>query len=164
MVVAISDRQWLALLHATGVTDGLQAADQALGHTLDSEMGRWRARELISAVLRPWFAQRSLSEVTAAFTDKALLWGPYRTFTQMLNEDRRVSEANPMFQRIEHPGYGRFLTTGSPLGFGVSQRVPVAAASLIGADTDTVLGQTLGRSPEELRALRASRAIGGTPS
>lgn len=164
MVVAISDRQWQALLKATGLAEGLQAAATALGYTLDSEMARWNARELISAVLRPWFAQRTLSEVSQAMSDKAILWGPYRTFSQMLQEDPRVSEANPMFRRIDHPGYGRFLTTGSPLSFSSSERAPVAAASTIGADTQAVLQRVLGRTPEQLDRLRAARAIGGPAS
>jgi 2-methylfumaryl-CoA isomerase len=161
MVVAISDRQWSALVNATGVAEGLQTAALALGHRLDSEMGRWAARELISAVLRPWFARHTLAQIGEAFTDKSLLWGPYRSFAQMLREDPRVSESNPMFKRIEHPGYGRFLTTGSPIGFSRSERLAVAPASRIGADTDAVLSQVLGRSIDELVALRASRAIGG---
>lgn len=164
MVVAISDRQWQALLKATGISEGLQAAATALGYTLDSEMARWNARELISAVLRPWFAQRSLAEVTGSLSDKAILWGPYRTFAQMVQEDPRVSESNPMFQRIEHHGYGRFLTTGSPLSFSTSERTPAAAASILGADTDTVLGRVLGQSAGQLAGLRAARAIGGTVS
>ncbi|MEI6547572.1 MAG: CoA transferase, partial [Burkholderiales bacterium] len=56
MVVAISDRQWKALAKAVGVDEALSAAASALGHRLDSEEGRWQARELISAFLRPWFA------------------------------------------------------------------------------------------------------------
>lgn len=163
MVVAISDRQWHALLKATGVAEGLNTAAQALGHRLDSEMGRWHARELISAVLRPWFARHSLAQISEAFTDRSLLWGPYRSFAQMVHEDPRVSEENPMFRRIDHPGYGRFLTTGSPIAFSQSERVPVAPASRIGADTDSVLSALLGQSASELSALRASRAIGGSP-
>jgi len=162
MVVAISDRQWQALLKATAVSSGLQAAATALGYALDSEMARWHARELISAVLRPWFAQRSLAQVSQALSDKAILWGPYRTFEQMLAEDPRVSESNPMFKRIDHPGYGRFLTTGSPLSFSSSERAPVAAASTLGSDTDAVLTRVLGQTPEQLATLRAARAIGGS--
>ena len=74
MVVAITDRQWAALLRATGLQESLPKAAEALGHRLDSEDGRYAARELISTALRPWFAQRTLAEVSAAFTDRALLW------------------------------------------------------------------------------------------
>jgi len=160
MVVAISDRQWSALLKAVGVADALAAAAGALGHSLDSEAGRWRARDLVSAFLRPWFARRTLAEVAQAFTDRSLLWGPYRSFEQMLAEDPRVSETNPMFARIDHPGYGRFLTTTSPLSFSASQRMPVAAAPRIGDDTDSVLAGVLGLSSERIAELRVRGLVG----
>jgi 2-methylfumaryl-CoA isomerase len=161
MVVAISDRQWKALMRSVGMDEQINAAAAALGHTLASEEGRWKARELISAVLRPWFAERTLAEVAARFTDKALLWGPYRTFEQMVAEDPRVSEANPMFKRIEHPGYGSFLTTSSPLAFSRSARLPAQPASLIGGDTAAVLSDVLGYDAQQISSLQQARVVGG---
>ena len=164
MVVAISDRQWRALARAVGVEAPLQAAAAALGHRLDSELGRWEARELISAFLRPWFARRSLPEIAEALSDRAILWGPYRTFGQMLAEDRRVSDDNPMFRRVEHPGYGTFLTSGSPIAFDGCPRVPPAPAARIGDHTTQVLADVLGLSPDAITALRAGGVIGGAGS
>jgi 2-methylfumaryl-CoA isomerase len=164
MVVAISDRQWKALTRAVGVDEALTAAATALGHRLDSEEGRWQARELISAFLRPWFAKRSLAEVGAAFTDRALLWGPYRNVEQMLAEDPRVSESNPMFARIEHAGYGRFLTAGSPIEFTGTPRLAPAPAPRIGDQTGEVLREVLGLSQAEVQALQAAAVVGGTTS
>lgn len=161
MVVAISDRQWKALVRSVGIEAALQSAATALGHRLDTEAGRFEARELISAFMKPWFARRTLAEVGEALTDRALLWGPYRSFAQMLDEDPRVSEGNPMFARIEHPGYGRFLTAGSPLAFGDCPRTPPAPAPRMGSDTDAVLGDVLGLGPEAIGRLRAGGAIGG---
>ena len=164
MVVAISDRQWKALTRAVGVDEALTAAATALGHRLDSEEGRWQARELISAFLRPWFAKRSLAEVGAAFADRALLWGPYRNVEQMLAEDPRVSESNPMFARIEHAGYGRFLTAGSPIEFTGAPRLAPAPAPRIGDQTGEVLREVLGLSQAEVQALQAAAVVGGTTS
>jgi 2-methylfumaryl-CoA isomerase len=164
MVVAISDRQWKALTRAVGVDEALTAAATALGHRLDSEEGRWQARELISAFLRPWFDKRSLAEVGAAFTDRALLWGPYRNVEQMLAEDPRVSESNPMFARIEHPGYGRFLTAGSPIEFTGAARLAPAPAPRIGEQTAEVLREVLGLSQAQVEALQATAVVGGTAS
>jgi 2-methylfumaryl-CoA isomerase len=161
MVVAISDRQWQALVRAVGLSDGLVAAAASLGYRLDTEAGRWEARELISAFLRPWFARRALAEVGAALSDRALLWGPYRSFEQMLAEDARVSEANPMFARIDHPGYGRFLTATSPLAFGATPRTAPTPAARIGADTAAVLAEVLGLGAAAILALQAAGTLGG---
>jgi len=164
MVVAISDRQWQALVRAVGLSDALVAAAASLGYRLDTEAGRWEARELISAFLRPWFARRTLAEVGAALSDRALLWGPYRSFEQMLAEDARVSDANPMFARIDHPGYGRFLTATSPLAFGATPRTAPAPAVRIGADTAAVLAEVLGLEAAAILALQAAGTLGGPPA
>jgi len=160
MVVAISDRQWRALARATGVGDALQTAAQALGYRLDDEAGRYEARELISAFLRPWFAKRTLAEVAGQFTDRSLLWGPYRTVQQMLAEDPRCSEANPMFRSVEHPGIGTVLTATTPLAFGASPRVPPGIAPRLGEHTRAVLADVLGMDAATIAALRQAGTIG----
>ena len=161
MVVAISDRQWAALLRATGLHESLPKAAEALGHRLDSEDARYAARELISTALRPWFAQRTLAEVSAAFTDRALLWGPYRSFAQMLAEDPRASEVNPMFRRTTHPGVGEFLTASTPLDFSGTARLPPGVAPRLGEHTREVLRRMLGLDDETLQALQQQGAIPG---
>jgi len=160
MVVAISDRQWRALARATGVGDALQTAAQALGYRLDDEAGRYEARELISAFLRPWFAKRTLAEVAGQFTDRSLLWGPYRTVQQMLAEDPRCSEANPMFRSVEHPDIGTVLTATTPLAFGASPRVPPGIAPRLGEHTRAVLADVLGMDAATIAALRQAGTIG----
>jgi 2-methylfumaryl-CoA isomerase len=96
--------------------------------------------------------------VGAAFTDRALLWGPYRSFQQMLAEDPRASEANPMFRRTAHPGVGEFLTATSPLRFG-GDALPPGLAPRLGEHTQAVLQQLLALDPPQLRALQDAGAL-----
>lgn len=161
MVVAISARQWSALMRATGLGEGLAAAAAASGHRLDDEAGRYAARELISGFLRPWFARRTLAEVGDAFAGSGVLWGPYRSAAQMLAEDPRCSPANPMFVAVEHPGLGRTLTATTPLDFGAAARVPPGIAPLLGEHTRDVLAEVLGADAARLDALGAAKTIGG---
>jgi len=159
MVVAITDRQWRALLRATGLHDALPAAAAALGMALDDEAARYSARGLISAALRPWFAARTLAQVSAAFTDRSLLWGPYRSFAQMLADDPRCSEANPMFRRTAHPDLGEFLTATSPLEFAAVERIAPGIAPRLGEHTREVLAEKLGLADAELRTLADAGTI-----
>jgi 2-methylfumaryl-CoA isomerase len=162
MVVAITDRQWTALLRSVGLHDALEAAAAALGHRLDSETARYAARELISTALRPWFAQRSLADVAAVLgADRSILWGPYRSFAQMLAEDPRCSTGNPMFSAVDHPGVGRFLTARSPLSIGGAQPLPPGIAPQLGEHTAAVLGEALGLDAAALAALQQRALIGG---
>ena len=86
-----------------------------------------RRRDLIAAILRPWFAARTLAQVREAFAGTGVSWGPYQTFRQLVEEDPRCSPANPMFQEVEHPGVGRYLTPGSPLDFSAASGCRSAA-------------------------------------
>ncbi len=66
-----------------------------------------------------------------------------------------------MFARVDHPGYGRFLTATSPLAFAASPRLPPAPAARIGEHTAQVLGDVLGLAADAVAALRAERVVGG---
>ncbi len=161
MVVAITDRQWQVLAATTGGGPALEGAARAAGYDLGNAAGRYAARELISAFLRPWFARRDLPAVATALTQGGVLWGPYRSFRQMLAEDPRCSEANPMFERVLHPGIGSLLTAKTPLDFSAVPRVPAGTAPRLGEHTDAVLQSVLGLDAATLAGLRAQGTIGG---
>ena len=160
MVVAISRRQWDALVRAIGVEEPLTQAATALGYQLKDEGGRYEARGLISAFFKPWFAKRTLKEIEGALTDPTILWGPYRSFRQMLAEDKRASEWNPMFKRVEHPGAGEFLTATSPLSFSAAGRVEPGIAPRLGEHTEPVLREVLGIDNARYSTLAAARTVG----
>jgi len=162
MVVAISRRQWQALMKAVGMEEALAQAAKALGYQLDDEGGRYEARTLISAFLKPWFARRTLAEIEGVLTDPTILWAPYRTFRQMLAEDKRCSEWNPMFKRVEHPGVGTFLTATTPLAFSAAQRAAPGIAPALGQDTAQVLRELLGLDDARYADLVAARVVGAS--
>jgi 2-methylfumaryl-CoA isomerase len=161
MVVALTGRQWRALQETCGIVEACRSIEAATGRDLDTETGRYEERELIAAILRPWFAARDLAEIGAAFEGTGVSWGPYQTFRQLVAEDPRVSEANPMFQRVEHPGVGTYLMPGSPLDFSRVDRVPVRRAPRLGEHTDEVLGELLGLGEAEIGRLHDLGVIAG---
>ena len=160
MIVAISRRQWQALVRAIGVEEALTNAAAALGYDLSTEGGRFEARALISAFFKPWFARRTLAEIEAAFRDPSILWSPYRTFRQMIEEDKRASEWNPMFRRVEHPGAGRFLTAGTPLAFSGAPRVAPGVAPRLGQHGAEVLSEMLGVDEARYASLAEAGVVG----
>ena len=76
MVVALTDRQWRALLDVTGhaCPDGKDPRGD--GRRRRHRVGPLRNRDLIAAILRPWFEARDLAEVRAAFQGTGVSWGP----------------------------------------------------------------------------------------
>ncbi len=161
MIVAISNRQWRALGKATGLAERLAMIGPMMEVDLNEEGGRFQARNAICAVLEPWAAARTLEEVRAAFSGSGVLWGPYQDFRQLLREDPRCSEANPMFALIDQPGVGRVLAPGVPLAFSAAGRCPPAPAPVLGADTDAVLAELLGLSGGAIGHLHDSGTIAG---
>jgi len=161
MVVALTARQWAALKEATGIAEACASVEQATGQNLDTESGRFQARDLIAAILRPWFASRDLATIRETFAGTNVSWGPYQTFRQLVKEDPRCSTANPIFAEVEHPGVGTYLMPGSPLDFSTAPRVPVRRAPLLGENTNEVLADVLGMSSREIAALHDKGVVMG---
>jgi 2-methylfumaryl-CoA isomerase len=140
MVVALTSRQWKALKEATGTEQLFDQVCEATGHDFRGEAGRYTGRDLIKELLTPWFAARTLDEIRSTFAGTGVSWGPYQTFKQLVDEDPRCSEDNPMFSMVEHP-VGTYLTPASPLKFSVSGRLPARRSPRLGEHTDEVLAE-----------------------
>jgi 2-methylfumaryl-CoA isomerase len=153
MIVALTARQWKALLDATGSADRMAKIAEATGFDLDTETGRFEARDFIAAVLRPWFGERSLSAIRKCFVGTTVSWGAYQTFTQLVEEDPRITTDNPIWERIEHPEVGTYRMPGSPLNFSTVERVPVRRAPLLGEHTEAILSELTGLSTREIGLL-----------
>jgi 2-methylfumaryl-CoA isomerase len=161
MVVALTPRQWAALVEVTEIEQACRDIEHATRQDLNTESGRFQARDLIAALLRPWFASRDLAEIRRTFAGTNVSWGPYQTFRQLVREDPRCSVENPMFANVEHPGIGTYLMPGSPLDFSAVPRVAPRRAPLLGEHTDEVLADVLSLSPREIARLRQEGIVAG---
>jgi 2-methylfumaryl-CoA isomerase len=161
MIIALTPRQWRALGRATGLADELAAIGPLLGVDLDSEAGRFDAREEIAALVGPWCAGRTLSEIEQIFTGSGVLWGPFQDFATLVTTDPRCSTANPLFAEIDQPGIGRYLAPGLPLDFSAAPRQPTRPAPLLGEHTDQVLGEVLGLGAAEIGRLHDAGIVAG---
>ncbi|MGE5539599.1 MAG: CoA transferase [Gemmatimonas sp.] len=161
MIVGLTARQWANLKKATGLGAEFDAIGRTTGLDLEDEGNRFRARTEIAAVVAPWVAARPLAEVGAIFDKAGVAWGPYRTFREMVAEDPRVSEANPMFRMTDDPGIGRYLMPGSPLAFAGLDRLPPRPAPKLGANTDEVLAEVLNLPSAEIARLHDRKIVAG---
>ncbi len=159
MVLALTKRQWRSLVEAVDLAEAVEEIERTSGADLGTESGRYEARDLLTAALGPWFAARDLADVRAAFDGTGVSWGPYQTFSQLLEEDARCSTANPMWEEVEQPGIGTYRMPGSPLHFSVSGRLPVRRAPLLGEHTEAVLSELLGLSTAEIGRLEQDRVV-----
>jgi 2-methylfumaryl-CoA isomerase len=153
MIVAITQRQWRALVEALELEPHVTALEARLGFSLDDEGARFRMRDEIGRLIQPWCAARTLEEIRAVFTQAGVSWGPYQTVRQALAEDARVSTASPLFAEVAHPAIGAVLTPRTPLDFSRAEARPPAAAPKLGEHTDEVLAGVLGLSDGEIGKL-----------
>ncbi|HJU19568.1 MAG TPA: CoA transferase [Stellaceae bacterium] len=161
MIIALTRRQWRALGEATGLKERLAMIGPMMEVDLDSEAGRYEARDAIAALLARWCKSRTLAEIRAAFAGTAVLWGPFQDFTQLVREDPRCSPANPLFAMVEQPGIGSYPMPGLPLDFSALPRLPTRPAPLLGEHTDAVLGEVLGLAPAEIARLHDQGLVAG---
>jgi 2-methylfumaryl-CoA isomerase len=161
MIVALTKRQWQSLVAATGLGTTFDAIAQMMSVDLNEEGGRFAAREVLGAALKPWVHEHTLAELREIFDRHGVQWGPYQTFTQLVEQDPRCSTENPMFAEVEQPGIGTYLMPGSPLAFSGAERLTSKRAPVLGEHTDEVLTSVLGLSDGEIGRLHDQGVVAG---
>jgi len=161
IIIALTPRQWRAIGTATGLTDKLALVGQMMEVDLDTETGRYEAKDAIAALLARWCAARNLAEIAAAFAGSGVLWGPFQDFVGLVRDDPRCSPQNPLFAEVEQPGIGRYPMPGLPLDFSASPREPTPPAPRLGEHTDQVLSEVLGLSTAEIGRLHDAGIAAG---
>jgi 2-methylfumaryl-CoA isomerase len=161
MVAAISINQWKALVAACGIAEGVAALEARTGLDCRDEVQRFEAREAIAALLEPWFAARTRAEAEAVLEAHKACWGRYATPTGLLAQDPRVSDANPVFERITTPGIGAHLSAGAAVRATGVERTPTAPAPLLGTHTDEVLHGVLGLDGAAVGRLHDAGVVAG---
>lgn len=142
MVLALTPRQWANLVRTTELAVETRQIEERHGVDLRDEGSRFLHRDEISVLVGNWIRTRTLQEVTEAFDAGDVLWGPYRTFKELVEQDARAADPPP-----------------SPLRFDVAESASAGRAPVLGQDTDHVLRAVLGYGDEQLAALREEGVI-----
>lgn len=153
MLVVLTARHWHAVTDAAGLTETFEVLSRSLGADFDLEQDRFRHREVITALLRPWFVAQDLAGLKQAFEGRRIVWSEYTTIDEVAS---RLSE-NPLFRRIDQPGIGHHLAPSSPLVIDGARTTPRPAPD-VGAHTEAILSTRLGA--HTYRTLLADGVIG----
>ncbi len=160
MIVALTERHWHKLVELTGVGEAITALERSLHVDLDAEEGRYRYREVLAALIRPWFEERTLAEVTIGLDASKVLWGAYRSVEEFVNDPASLLHLTKLMVDVDQPGIGAFPTPRPVAGFSAWDDPAPAPAPVLGADTGDVLHDLLGMGDEELSDLRNRSVIG----
>ncbi|MFK7751728.1 MAG: CoA transferase [Sedimentitalea sp.] len=153
MVIGLTERQWAGLVKVTGTRDQMDALARRKGVNLDYEGTRWELRDEITAILKPWFAARAVSDFEDTFTKSGLTWSRFRTLQDALVHDPDMGTKNPMFETLHQPGLGSFPVPASPVSFSRAERKPAATAPALGVHTEEILGDVVGLPDREIAEL-----------
>jgi 2-methylfumaryl-CoA isomerase len=164
MIVALTERHWHKLIEVTGISGAIAALETSLKVNLNIEEDRYRYREILEALIRPWFEDRTLDEVSRALNDANILWGPYRSLEGFVNDPSSLLHLTTLMSDVDQPGIGTFPVPGPVLEFSRWQPDPPAPAPRLGQDTDGVLASLLGLDDSEISDLRARSVIGSANS
>lgn len=162
MLVAVTRRQWTALVDTLGLEDEVAAIERQ--HNVDfaaDEGARFTHRDGLFALIAARIRTQTVAALAARFEGTAVCWGEYRTVLEALQNDPRLSDANPLFAGVHHASGETYLTPGFPGTAMSEQRRPPPVAASLGAHTDEVLADVLNLSAAEIGKLHDAGLIAG---
>lgn len=164
MVAGISSGQWASLVRTCGIEREIEALETSMQRDFSKEADRYQARDAIAALFEPWFANRPLHQVERMLDEGRVCWGPYRPVTDLLADDPRVSEANPVFRRVHTPGVGTHLAAGNAVRIMGTPPGSTEPAPLLGQHTDEVLSEVLCLDAGAIGRLHDRKIVAGSDS
>ena len=154
MVVAITARQWSALLAALGLAPAIAALEAELGVSFASDEGlRYRHRARLFAIFAPAFAAHSLTGLAPLLNSAGATWAPYRTVAEAAAARDRFGLGVAGMDTIMQPSGHRYPAPGAAAEFATLPRLPVAPAPRLGQHTDEILASVLGMAEHEVARL-----------
>jgi 2-methylfumaryl-CoA isomerase len=161
MMVAITGRQWKAIMGSLGITEAVAALEAELGVSFADDEGlRFDHRDRLFPIFEKAFANRDLADMVPTFDSTGVCWGPYQPLSQAV-EDPRLYRGNPVFADIDNPSGRRYLAPGAAGTIPQDARLAPRAAPKLGAHTDEVLMEILGMSSAEVGKLHDAGVVAG---
>lgn len=153
MIVAITARQWRALVETLGIGEAVAAVEARLGVSFASDEGaRFSHRQALAPIVEEAIAARRADELGAAFDAKGVCWSRYRSLSSAIAEEPRLFGAGSVFSDARHPS-GTYPTPGAAVRLPAERRSPVEPAPRIGQHTDQILADFVGMSSAEIARL-----------
>jgi len=161
MVVAITARQWRALVGTLGLADKVAGLEAELGVSFAAhEAVRYQHRDRLYPLFEAAFAERTESELAPVFEAEGVCWSRYQTLTEAA-KDPRLFDGNPVFGRAAQPSGMDYPVAGPAATVVGRARGAPAPAPKLGAHTDEVLAELLGMSDGEIGALHDAGLVKG---
>ncbi|MEJ8848196.1 CoA transferase [Variovorax rhizosphaerae] len=113
--------------------------------------------EAVDAVIEDWTRGHVRDDVARRMLAAKVPCAPVRELSEVMVDENM--HARGQLQWVDHPDLGRVVLMHSPLVFEGTARRPITPSLPMGSCNEVVYGGWLGRSAEELVALRAAGVI-----
>ena len=145
-----NERQWRILCEAVG------APEWVTDERFAGPLVRVANRDALTALLNQRLAARDVEEWVVDLNERGVPCGPINNMAEVFADPQVL--ARQMYVELPHPLLGVFKTTGLPVKLSASPGRIESLPPVLGADTDSVLGDA-GLSGEEIAALRRDKII-----
>ena len=136
-----------------------------MGIDLSQEEARYAQRETLEALFKPWFAARTLDQVSAELAGSGVLWAPYRSIGEVAREAAGASAAGGsedagtgVIRGLASDQLGDMLVGANPIRFD-GEYLSGEKPTVLGEATHEVLSEKLGLSQTELGRLSDSGVL-----
>jgi crotonobetainyl-CoA:carnitine CoA-transferase CaiB-like acyl-CoA transferase len=151
-----SDEEWHGLCQAIGQPE---LAEDARFSTLP---GRWRNRLALDAALSAWSRRRDHYDAMHLLQAHGVPAGAVLTPAEVISDPHL--EARGFWDTVDHPEAGTYRQVTTPWRLSKHPRRATTPAPGLGEHNSYVLGELLGLSTQELKALEAQGIIGSRPT
>jgi 2-methylfumaryl-CoA isomerase len=163
MIVAVTRRQWTALVETLELKEEIARLEQSVGADFAADEGaRFNHRAVLFGLVADRIKTLTMPMLATRFAGTPVCWGEYQTVKEALQSDPRLSAENPLFASVTHASGASYLTPGFPGAVMLEPRLPPPAAPSLGAHTDEVLADVLKLSAAEIGKLHDARLVAGT--
>jgi formyl-CoA transferase len=145
-----NEEHWRRLARAIGREDLLDDPRMKDGPT------RAENRAAVDAAITEWTSKRTKHEVMEIIAGAGVPCGAVLNTLELLHDPDL--HARGMMQKIDHPVRGTVTVPGWPLRMS-DTKVPLKSAPVLGADSEAIYGEWLGRPAAEVKDMRQRKVI-----
>ena len=160
IIMALTARQWRALVQVLDMATEIAALETRLGADLsESEGVRFEHREAIHALVAPKVAQMEFAPLTQALDKAGGCWGLFQTLHEAVQSPDLVTE-NPIFETMKNVSGMHYPIPGAAATIPQQTRNKPRAAPALGADSEEIMLDMLGLSAAQFGKLVDEGIVG----
>lgn len=150
-IICVGDVHWRSLLTA------MERQDLADDPRFASLGDRVAHMDEVDAAVSAWTATQSKEALFTLLLAHRVPCAPVRSLDEVVNDPHMHERGSLQWQ--DHPELGRIVVQHSPLRFAGDPLRELEPSRKLGADTDALLAEHLGLSPEAVAALRDGKVV-----